>query len=161
MALDIIQELEAIVDTLAREGIDYALCGGLAVAVHGHPRATKDIDLLVLPQDVARVLTLVKALGFDVPSRKMTFRTGKPNQQTVNRISKLDEATGELVPLDLLNVNDEHDSIWHDRVEIPWRERKLSIVSREGLAMMKRRAGRPQDLADLAALESAIDDDES
>ena len=27
-------------------GVDYALCGGLAVAAHGAPRATRDIDLL-------------------------------------------------------------------------------------------------------------------
>jgi hypothetical protein len=35
-------ELLKIVVSLDKAGIDYALCGGLAVAVHGHPRMTKD-----------------------------------------------------------------------------------------------------------------------
>ena len=40
-------ELFLIVETLERGGVEYALCGGMAVAVHGYVRATKDIDLLI------------------------------------------------------------------------------------------------------------------
>lgn len=46
MALDLIAELESILDALAAETIEYAVCGGLALGILGHPRMTKDIDLL-------------------------------------------------------------------------------------------------------------------
>lgn len=39
-------ELLKIVRSLDQAGIDYALNGGLAVAVHGYVRATKDIEAL-------------------------------------------------------------------------------------------------------------------
>jgi hypothetical protein len=40
------EELLKIAARFERSGIDYALCGGLAVVVHGYPRLTKDIDAL-------------------------------------------------------------------------------------------------------------------
>ena len=42
----------SLVAELDADGVDYALAGGLAVAVWGAPRATKDIDLLVRPDQV-------------------------------------------------------------------------------------------------------------
>jgi len=148
-----------LIDALEAASIEYALCGGLAVAVHGHPRATQDIDLLVRPEDVPQVLAIARSLGFDVPSRKMVFRAGKPDENHMQRISKLDPATNELLSLDLLFVGPVHQSTWDGRIELPWRARKLRIVSRQGLATMKRFSGRPQDLADIAALENTEDDE--
>jgi hypothetical protein len=52
--MNIYDELVAVVRALAADGVDYALVGGLAVGVWGVPRATKDIDLLVRPEEVAR-----------------------------------------------------------------------------------------------------------
>jgi hypothetical protein len=34
-----------------KEKVDYALYGGLALAVHGYPRATRDLDLLIGAED--------------------------------------------------------------------------------------------------------------
>ena len=158
MALDLIAELEAVVDALATASIEYALCGGLAVGVHGLPRATKDIDLLVLAADVSGILEHVKPMGFDVPSRRMVFRSGLPDQHEMQRISKLEPETGHLLSLDLLLVGTVHQEVWDSRIEVPWRTGTLWVVSREGLATMKRRAGRPQDLADIARLENLDDE---
>lgn len=160
MALDPVTELEALVDAFETEGVPYALCGGLALAVHGHPRATKDIDVLVQPGDLDRALAVARQLGFDVPARKMTFglRAGRPRQ--MQRVSKLDPDTGELLALDLLLVNPELEAVWASRDTLHAGDRKLVVVSREGLATMKRIAGRRQDLADLARLEGTEDDDE-
>jgi hypothetical protein len=56
MAEDVITTLDAVIDALNAGNVGYALCGGLAVNLHGHARATRDIDLLVPEQqlDVAR-----------------------------------------------------------------------------------------------------------
>ena len=45
--MDILEELRAVTASLDQEGIDYALCGGLAMAVYDLPRATLGIDLLI------------------------------------------------------------------------------------------------------------------
>ena len=42
-----------VVKTLNSYHIPYALCGGMAVVLHGYPRLTRDIDLLIRPSDLA------------------------------------------------------------------------------------------------------------
>ena len=58
--IDLYAELRRIVGALDGDEIDYALCGGVALAIHGIPRATLDVDLLVRAADVDRVR---RALG--------------------------------------------------------------------------------------------------
>jgi hypothetical protein len=160
VAFDLIDELEGIVDAFERERVSYALCGGLALGFHGFVRATKDIDVLVSESELARAMEIARALGFDVPARKITFglRTATPRE--VQRVSKLDPDTGELLTLDLMVVSPDLEDVWQTRITIaPAPGKQLVIVSREGLAKMKRIAGRPQDLVDLARLEG-VDDDE-
>jgi hypothetical protein len=74
-------------------------------------------------------------------------------------VSKLDPDSGALLSLDLLVVGPTLDEVWEGRIVAAWGERRVSVVSREGLAIMKRLAGRPQDLADLAALDGSGDDE--
>lgn len=160
MGMDPVTELEALLDVFDAEGVPYALCGGLALAIHGFPRQTKDIDLLVEPSNVDRALAAAKRAGFDVPARKIIFglRTGTPRE--VRRVSKLEDATGKMMTLDLLVVNAELEHVWKTREILQADQRRITVVSREGLATMKRIAGRPQDLADLAKLEGTDEPDE-
>lgn len=160
MALDLIAELEALVDAFERESVQYAVCGGLALALHGHPRATMDIDVLVRPEGLARAAEVALSLGFNVPARKMTFglRSGTP--RVIQRVSKLDPATNKLLSLDLLVVAPSLEDVWTGRLMLSIGTRTMTVVSRDGLATMKRLAGRPQDLADLAILEGINDDTE-
>lgn len=160
MALDIIAELEGLVDALDVEGVDYAVCGGLALGILGHPRMTKDIDLLVLGADIERALEVAKQRGFDVPARQLVFRAGQPNEQQMHRRSKLDPETNALLPVDFLVVMPIFEDVWAGRIGASYRERTIKVVSPEGLATMKRLAGRPQDLVDIAALEALHDDRE-
>jgi hypothetical protein len=160
MPLDLIAELEALVEVFDRERVEYALCGGLAVAIHGHPRATMDIDVLIRGDQLQSAMRAAKTTGFDIPARKMVFglRAGKPRE--MQRLSKLDPDTNELMSLDLMVVGPVLQDVWDDRIAVTWRARTVSVVSRSGLATMKRLAARPQDLADLAALEGSSDDDQ-
>lgn len=161
MSFDLIDELEAIVDAFERERLEYAVCGGLALGFHGFVRATKDIDILILSGQLADALRIVRPLGFDVPARKMIFglRTATPRE--IQRVSKLDAKTKEMLTLDLLLVAPDLENVWKTRERIePAPGKPLVIVSRTGLATMKRMAGRPQDLVDLARLEGDHGDDE-
>jgi hypothetical protein len=63
MPLDPVTELEGVVDAFEAAGVGYAVCGGLALAVHGYPRATMDIDLLVRSEEIAGAVAVAKLAG--------------------------------------------------------------------------------------------------
>lgn len=143
---DIEAELGAVATALNQQGIEYAVCGGVALAVHGHPRATKDIDVIVAETSAERTRAILRALGYTLEAAPMRFASGIE----VRRVSRVE--SGELFTLDLLMVTPAIEDVWRGRQVVMWRELPLGVVSRDGLIRMKRLAGRPQDLADLAAL---------
>jgi hypothetical protein len=141
--LDLLEELKQVVGTLDRERVPYALCGGLAMAVHGYPRATVDIDILVLADDQARVEKAAELLGFTIHARPMHFRGGEVE---IRRVSKVVEP-GQILSLDLLLVTDAVRPAWEGRQTMEWDFGKISVVSREGLVSLKslRASGLDQD----------------
>lgn len=52
--MDLVAELHAIAAAIGGAGLRYAIVGGLAVTIHGAVRTTKDIDLLVVEQDIPK-----------------------------------------------------------------------------------------------------------
>jgi hypothetical protein len=149
---DLRQELLSIVRAFDAENVPYALCGGLAVVLHGFPRATKDVDLLLLPGDIERAHAALQSLGYVLKAGPMTFRAGKPEEQLLHRISRV--MGQELITIDMLVVGPFLEDVWAEREAFELNGVRLVVVSRAGLAKMKRLAGRPQDLADLENLES-------
>lgn len=146
MSLDLVDELRRITAALDDAGLPYALCGGLALAVHGAPRATTDIDLLVAADHVERALRCAKNLGFRFRASPMHF----PDGMEIRRITRIEG--GESVTLDLILPGPERAHLLESRERIQLEGSVLWVVSREGLIAMKVAAGRPQDLADLARL---------
>ena len=51
--MDLLEELKKLSLKLDHTGIDYALCGGLAIAIYAKPRATLDIDIMISPDCLA------------------------------------------------------------------------------------------------------------
>jgi hypothetical protein len=119
-----------------------------------------DIDVLVRAEQLASAMQVAQGAGFDVPARKMMFGLRAGNPREMQRVSKLDPETNELLSLDLIVVGPGLEEVWNNRVIVAWRKRNVSIVSRAGLVAMKRLAGRPQDLADIAILEGADEDNQ-
>lgn len=149
---DLHQELIAIAGVLDAAGIPYAVCGGMAVAIHGCPRATIDLDMLIEEKDLELALQRVEKVGYTLPSGIIPFRTGTPNASKLSRVSK---AVGEeLLTLDLLLVAPVYEPIWNTRGQVEVENGKLWVVSRDGLIKMKTISGRPQDLVDIQNLES-------
>lgn len=149
--MDIYEELLAVLDLLETHEVDYALCGGLAVALHGYPRFTKDIDLLVLPDEAERAADALEESGFLFRAGRVPFGVGGPDEREIFRISKIDES-GDVLTLDFLIVNDRLREVWETRELFEWQGREIRVVSAKGLATMKRMAGRAQDLLDLKKL---------
>jgi hypothetical protein len=149
--LDLEQELRRVVETFDSAAIPYALCGGLAVAVHGHPRATIDIDLLVPADVVSRAVEVAEPLGFTFRARPMTFHDGAV---PIQRVTKIDSVDGDSLMLDLLVVTDATAHVWRSREILDWLGRPICVVSRDGLIALKRFRSSAQDLADIEALTS-------
>ena len=154
--VDIIDELRRITARLDEDGVDYALCGGLAMAVYALPRATLDIDLLIQVDSLARAQLAVEPLGFWVGTALMSFHGGKI---MMSRLCKVDPQTTEELVLDLLLTTDATADAWTGRREVGWEGRRLKVVSPEGLILLKsfRRSGTDED--DIAYLRSIIDED--
>jgi hypothetical protein len=141
-------ELKAVVLKLDSEKIEYALCGGLALAVHGLPRATVDIDLLTRPEDWDRLRQCAAGLGFTLPASPMSLGGGKVEIRLVSKISQQNVLT-----LDALLVTSALERIWQSRVQLPWENGRVWVISRAALIELKKISGRPQDLADIARLQ--------
>lgn len=145
-------ELLGIIRALNDANIKYAVCGGLALTIHGFVRSTIDIDLLVPEDQVDSILTAVKPLGFWIPSGRMPmkFKANTPEQMSVYRVSKA--AGSILIPLDLIAVSPALQRVWDSREVYEVDGLHCPVVSRSGLIQMKSLAGRPQDQADIARL---------
>jgi len=154
--VDLVAELVAIAEALRADGVDVALCGGLAVVVHGHVRATKDIDLLLPAANRDAAIAVLRRLGYDVLALPMTFGAGTAAERRVQRVSKL--ADQAVVTVDLIFVEPAFHEVWAARQTFERGATRLTVVSRDGLLAMKRLAGRTQDLADIEALEGGDED---
>jgi hypothetical protein len=154
VTVDLYVELRTVVQALNGDGLDYAVCGGIALALHGFPRFTKDIDLLVQPDDLDRIIDIAERCGFLESSGRIPFE-----QCDVYRVSKVEGAN--YLVLDLILVSLALEEVWHSRTDYDWQGERLRIVSAEGLAKMKRMAGRDQDLVDLRRMGFSDDDEET
>ena len=151
--LDLYHELQAIIGALDERKIDYALCGGLAMAVYGAPRATVAIDLLILPENLQDIRSLVAELGYNLDALPMNF---DEEAIQIHRISKLDEKAGDLLSLDLILVTPKLSEVWENRYTVDWESGKISVVSPEGLITMKTLRKSGQDLDDIKKIEEAL-----
>ena len=155
--MDLQEEFLALIDALNRDGVEYGVCGGIALAIHGYPRFTKDIDILIRPEDLDRALAVAAAQRFIVAARPLRFDAGTPKEREVRRISKIEGE--DVMTLDLLLSQGVLQDAWDDREAFEWQGRIVKAVSAHALARMKRIAGRDQDLLDVRRLEGG--DDES
>ena len=152
---DLYDEFRKLIAALDEQQIDYALCGGIAMAVYDRPRATVDIDLLILAESLDGVMAIATALNYTIRGLEMTFSNGAIE---IRRVSKIHSETGQVLSLDVLLVTPEIREVWDSRVQADWEGGELSVVSREGLIALKNMRGSAQDNADISALLEDIDD---
>lgn len=137
---------------LERAGVRYLVVGAHAIAVHGIPRGTQDLDLWIerSPENAQRAWRALAAFGAPLHSMKISpadfTRPGTVVQLGLppNRIDLLTDLSGL----------DSFDAAWDRRAEGAVGGRTFPILSRADLIANKKAAGRPKDLADAAALEA-------
>ena len=149
------EELIALISALEDSKIDYALCGGLAMSVHGHYRATDDIDLLIRSESLEEIKNIARSLGYVIEAQPMTFAKGAVE---IRRLSKIDKESGFVLSLDMLLVTPETETAWESRTEFDWASQKLKVVSREGLIALKTFRNNGQDQDDIKYLQEVQDE---
>ena len=142
------QDFREFVQSLNEHNVKYLIIGGYAVAFHGHPRYTKDLDVWV-QRNKNNAENLLKALDeFGFGSLNFTIEDFLDHDQVVqlgyppNRIDILS---------DLVGVN--FEECYSSRVEVTIENVKINFIDLENLKKNKKASGRHQDLADFENLE--------
>ena len=154
--MDLLIELKSIVEAFDKNKIDYALCGGLALAVYARPRATLDIDIMVEPDLLGGIKQIVENLGFNIPAAPMSFKGGAVQ---IHRMTKIDNESGEHLALDLLLVTTKTKIAWDSKITVDWEGGTLKVCSPKGLIMLKSLRKSGQDIDDIEYLKELIDED--
>ncbi len=155
--MDILKELYRVAGALAEAQINYAICGGLAVAIHGRPRMTVDIDLLLPAEEIAKAVDAVAAIGFDDVNGWVVLPSNIFGVNRLLRVNKLDGK--EFLTLDLLEADSESNPLFRDRQAFEIDGQVITVLSRESLIKMKLKTGRPQDKIDAELLQRDVTDE--
>ncbi len=149
------RDFKEFAELLDARGVDYLVVGGYALAAHGHPRYTGDIDFWVrpTPDNIARLLLVLDDFGFgslgltsDDFATDTVVQLGQPPRR-----------------IDLLTAIDgvAFDACFARRERVDLAGVKLNIIGLEDFKTNKRSAGRLKDLADLESLAPPGDGDPS
>jgi len=146
--MDLAPDFDEFIGFLTAHGVEFVVVGAYALAFHGAPRFTGDLDIFVRPtlDNAVRLLTALDAFGFPVRDlrpeivvdRRRMLEMGVPPVQ----IHVMSTISGV-----------EWDEVWSDRVEGSLGSHSVHFLGRESFLRNKRAAGRPKDLADIDALE--------
>ena len=134
--------------SLDAEGVRYLLVGGYALAAHGLPRFTKDIDIWIAcdANNAERTMRALHRFGFgslnltreDLLDPHGIIQLGYPPL----RIDLLGGISGV-----------DFESAWPRRITVVWDDRKIPVIDRNDLIANKKASGRLRDLADVEDLE--------
>jgi hypothetical protein len=141
------QDFKEFIQLLNEYEVHYLVIGGYAVALHGHPRYTKDLDIWVEMElnNAKRLMDALTVFGFgsvgltqeDFLSSDQVIQLGYPP----NRIDLVTTPDG---------VN--FENCYQSKIEVEIDEIKVNFIDLENLKINKKASGRLQDLADLEKL---------
>ncbi len=146
--LNLNQDFKEFIQSLNDNHVRYLVIGGYAVAFHGHPRYTKDIDIWLdsTPENAKRVVNALKQFGFgslglqqeDFLVSEQVIQLGYPPKR-----------------IDLLTSLEQMDfqECYQSRREVTLNGVLVNFIDLPHLRKSKQVAGRYQDLADLENLQ--------
>ena len=150
--MELAPDFDEFIGSLNARGVEFVIVGAYALAFHGAPRFTGDLDVLIRPtaENASRLLLALEAFGFPVlelspeavADHRRMLEMGVPPVQ----IRVMSTITG-------VDWND----AWTGSVEGSLGSHRVRFLGRDSFLRNKRAAGRPKDLADIDALESGPD----
>lgn len=151
-------DLGELIAVLARHGVDYVVIGGVATQVHGHRRTTMDLDLTPdpSPENLRRLgaaLAELEARPRDLGTEGAEISVADPERLAVAAIvPPLLTRHGQVHILKEPKGARGFDEMRERALVVDLDGNDVAIVSLDDLIRMKRAAGRPGDLDDIAAL---------
>lgn len=145
------RDFQEFVELFVAHEVKFLIVGGYALAAHGHPRYTKDLDVWVWvdPQNAERILVALAEFGFgDVGLTVSDFQQSDVMVQLgaePNRIDILTYASGL-----------EFNEAYANRVHFQVGGTEAPFISVEDLRKNKLATGRPRDIADAADLPDSV-----
>ena len=137
------KDFKEFIELLNENKVRYLVVGGYAVAFHGHPRYTKDLDVWIdlSPDNANKILDALKKFGFgSLDLKPDDFLEGDQIIQLGYPPNRID-----IIPtLKELKFED----CYKAKVEVEIQGLHIDFIDIENLKKNKRATGRPQDLAD-------------
>ena len=150
--MELAPDFDEFIASLTAHGVEFVIVGAYALAFHGAPRFTGDLDVLVRPDldNARRLLTALESFGFPV---------GMLSPEAVaDRRSLLEMGLPPVQIHVMSTISGVHwHEVWADRIDGPFGRHTVAFLGRETFLRNKRAAARPKDLADIDALESGRD----
>ena len=157
---------EPVLAALDGADVRFVVVGGVAVVLHGHPRMTVDLDLVIdlAAEPATRAIGALVELGMEprLPVDPQAFadpvvRRVWAEERKLTVFTMLDPSD-PLLEVDLFAETPiPFEELWEQAVTVQLQDQAVRVASIEHLITMKKAAGRPQDLADIAALEALRD----
>ncbi|MBE0408661.1 MAG: hypothetical protein IBX69_02890 [Anaerolineales bacterium] len=142
------QDFKEFIQSLNDNQVHYLVIGGYAVALHGHPRYTKDMDVWIEtnPENAAQIVKALEQFGFGSLGLKAD------DFLIPDQIIQLGYAPNRI---DLITTLQgiEFENCYASRVEVEIDDITVNFIDLENLKRNKKATGRHQDLADLENLE--------
>lgn len=142
------KDYEEFLELFNTNNVRYCIIGSFALAVHAKPRYTKDMDILVEPEESnsSAVIQALREFGFE--STDLTEKDFLIQDQVI-------QLGYEPVRIDLLTSISgcTFAEVWENKVTTRYGRVKANFIGKRELIKNKRASGRKQDLADLQLLE--------
>ncbi|MFN9209025.1 MAG: DUF6036 family nucleotidyltransferase [Pseudanabaena sp.] len=142
------QDFKEFIQLLNDNQVKYLVIGGYAVAVHGHPRYTKDIDIWIeiSEENAQKLVTALTQFGFE------SLGLTSEDFQTPNQIIQLGYPPNHI---DLITNPDGIDfqTCYDSKIEVTLNDVPVKFINLDNLKKNKLASGRLQDLADLEKLQ--------
>jgi len=128
--------------------VKYLVIGGYAVAIHGYPRYTKDLDVSIemSEENAERVVRVINDFGLS------SLRLTKEDFLKENFVTQLGY---DPIRIDILNDLEvvTFDEAWRNKKVVTMFDVSINFIGLEELLKIKAKAGRKQDIADIDKLE--------
>lgn len=142
-----LNRLGSVFSSFRSHDVRYVVIGGIAAILHGVPRTTFDLDVLIeaSPQNAVRLLEALLDAGLG------TAALTTPEAVLANEITVFDDRLRIDVQTSTPGIT--FEEAWQRRQVARYAGEELILASREDIIASKRAAGRPKDLEDVRMLE--------
>ena len=147
-----LNRLKGVFRSFEERDVKYVVIGGIAAVLHGVPRATFDLDILIeaTSDNAARLLEALSAAGFGT-SALTTPEDLLAHEITVFQDWVRIDAQTRTPGLDFA-------AAWQHKIAMEYEGQRFFVTSRADLIASKRASGRDVDLEDVRLLEAAAPD---